>query len=256
MTYAYPTPAVAPSLDQPYYGASLGKAVARFFRKYATFSGRASRSEYWWTYLFVNVVFMVLYAPCLVAIVSAADSFTAWVEDIQNASQRGSAIPELPDELAEIFTGLTGVSFTIGVVWSFAILVPMLALTWRRLHDANLPGPLFFLGVIPLVLMILCLLGPNPEGKRFDLDGGQSGPLAAPPDGYPLAGYGEYPPPGQPGGYTPPGYGWPQQGGYPPPENHPVTPPPPYPGGVGGYAPPAEPPEPTVGPDGLPRHPG
>ncbi|WP_253907957.1 DUF805 domain-containing protein [Arthrobacter sp. H20] len=32
----------------PHYGASPKAAVQRFFGKYATTSGRASRSEYWW----------------------------------------------------------------------------------------------------------------------------------------------------------------------------------------------------------------
>lgn len=36
------------ALSAPLYGASFPQAVSRFFRKYATFSGRASRSEYWW----------------------------------------------------------------------------------------------------------------------------------------------------------------------------------------------------------------
>ena len=40
----------------PLYGASFGEAVARFFMKYATFSGRASRSEYWWWALVSGIV--------------------------------------------------------------------------------------------------------------------------------------------------------------------------------------------------------
>src|SRR5690606_29038768 len=48
-----------PPLDQPLHGASLPQAVSRFFRKYATFSGRASRSEYWWVYLFIILVSLV-----------------------------------------------------------------------------------------------------------------------------------------------------------------------------------------------------
>ena len=39
--------AAAP-VDSPLRGASLPEALRRFFAKYATFSGRASRSEYWW----------------------------------------------------------------------------------------------------------------------------------------------------------------------------------------------------------------
>jgi hypothetical protein len=50
----------SPSLAEPLYGASFGQAVARFFRKYATFSGRASRSEYWWWQLATTLVYLLL----------------------------------------------------------------------------------------------------------------------------------------------------------------------------------------------------
>ncbi|MFJ4254344.1 DUF805 domain-containing protein [Microbacterium sp. NPDC090003] len=47
-----------------------------------------------------------------------------------------------------------------------------LAATWRRLHDANLAGPFFFLAFIPVVgswiLLVLLLQGSKPEGARFD----------------------------------------------------------------------------------------
>ncbi|SKV78147.1 Predicted membrane protein [Mycobacteroides abscessus subsp. massiliense] len=38
-------------LTLPLYGATFGQAITRFFRSYARFSGRASRSEYWWVML-------------------------------------------------------------------------------------------------------------------------------------------------------------------------------------------------------------
>lgn len=42
----YDAPAPEPTtLDLPFYGASFGASVRRFFRKYAVFTGRASRSE-------------------------------------------------------------------------------------------------------------------------------------------------------------------------------------------------------------------
>jgi hypothetical protein len=46
-------------LSAPVYGASLGVAFSRFWRKYATFSGRASRSEYWWWVLIAVIVAVV-----------------------------------------------------------------------------------------------------------------------------------------------------------------------------------------------------
>lgn len=36
-------------------------AIQTAFRKYATFSGRAGRAEFWWYFLFVVVVTVVLY---------------------------------------------------------------------------------------------------------------------------------------------------------------------------------------------------
>ena len=59
----------------------------------------------------------------------------------------------------------------IGVFY-VAILVPSLALTARRLHDAGLSAWLLLLGLIPslggLVLLVFTLLPPSPNGARYD----------------------------------------------------------------------------------------
>src|SRR4051794_17713464 len=47
-------------LSQPLYGATIGQAVRRFWKKYVTFTGRASRSEFWWWYLVAVLVSIVL----------------------------------------------------------------------------------------------------------------------------------------------------------------------------------------------------
>lgn len=53
-----------------------------------------------------------------------------------------------------------------------AIVVLSRALSWRRLEDANLPGPMWFLGFIPVVgwiiLLVFSFLPSKPEGARFD----------------------------------------------------------------------------------------
>ena len=45
---------------RPYYGIGFVDAVKRGFKKYATFTGRASRSEYWWWALFTFTGYLVL----------------------------------------------------------------------------------------------------------------------------------------------------------------------------------------------------
>ena len=55
-----PAKAAVP-LSQPLYGASFVEAVTRFFKKYADFSGRASRSELWWWVLASGIVTTIGY---------------------------------------------------------------------------------------------------------------------------------------------------------------------------------------------------
>ena len=51
-----------PPLDWPHYGIGFVPAVKRGFQKYATFTGRASRSEFWWWALANAIVGTVLYS--------------------------------------------------------------------------------------------------------------------------------------------------------------------------------------------------
>jgi uncharacterized membrane protein YhaH (DUF805 family) len=44
----------------PLPGATMGQALQRFFQRYAQFRGRASRSEYWWSFLALVIVYIVI----------------------------------------------------------------------------------------------------------------------------------------------------------------------------------------------------
>lgn len=140
------------SVADPLYGASLRQAITRFFRKYATFSGRASRSEYWWWQLATTVVYLVL-AGSTVAIGVAGGELDT-----------GNAVFSL------------GPAFNVGVtllaVWALATLVPQIALAVRRLHDTNLSGWFVLLRLIPsvgdIVLLVLTIQPSNPAGARYD----------------------------------------------------------------------------------------
>ncbi|MGN6325201.1 DUF805 domain-containing protein [Pseudolysinimonas sp.] len=135
-------------LDLPLYGASFGQAIARFYRNYATFSGRASRSEYWWTALFFAVVDVGLYVVTLTLGFSLGQGDTV-----------ASSV------IVSVFGGLLAIVF-------LGSIVPGLAITWRRLHDAGYGGTYALLGVIPwvggIILIVLCASASQPSGVRFD----------------------------------------------------------------------------------------
>ncbi|MFF7681266.1 DUF805 domain-containing protein [Microbacterium sp. NPDC007973] len=143
------TQSTAP-LSQPLYGASFGAAVQRFFKKYATFRGRASRSEFWWWILANALVSIVLSVLALLT--------------------GGPAVDEYGQTAAP--SGLGFVFYVILLLWGLATFVPHLALIVRRLHDTNRSGFWIFIAFVPLVggiiLFVFELLPSDPRGARFD----------------------------------------------------------------------------------------
>lgn len=141
-----------PPLWAPYYGAPFPVAVKRFFKKYATFSGRASRSEYWWWVLVSVAVGIVLNI-----VVGAGAAATTTASSLSSTAAPGPG---------------TVFGTTLLVIWGLATLVPSLALSVRRLHDANFSGWLLLLGLVPflgaIALFVFMLLPSNPAGQRFD----------------------------------------------------------------------------------------
>jgi len=146
------TSASAVPLSQPLYGASFGQAVSRFFKKYATFSGRASRSEYWWLALFFAILYGIL-GGILGGVVAA----TGEVQSDGSVQFGGAGVAII------VVWGLIGL----------ALLIPNISVTVRRLHDANFSGWLYLLHLIPsvgsIIVLVLTLLPSNPEGRRFDV---------------------------------------------------------------------------------------
>jgi uncharacterized membrane protein YhaH (DUF805 family) len=149
-----------PPLDWPYYGIGFGAAIKRFFAKYATFTGRASRGEYWWAYLFSMLVFLVLYGIFIAGIVVASTA----------ASSSGTD----PQFGAGFYAGSSLLSLFV-----LATIVPNLAVTVRRLHDAGHSGWFVLLGLIPavggIILIVLLASATNPAAEMYGPPRSQGG---------------------------------------------------------------------------------
>ena len=105
--------------------------------KYATFSGRATRSEYWWSYLGIVVISMVLQ---IVALVGAF------------------ALGSLNEGLG-LLLGL------VGFVGVFALIIPSLTVSVRRLHDTGKSGWMLLIILIPCIGFILWLVWMIEDGQ-------------------------------------------------------------------------------------------
>lgn len=140
-------------LSRPLYGATFSQAVGRFFRNYVNFEGRASRSEYWWVALALGL------AAIIPSILYVTGIIMASVSSYRSGAGTGAGL---------LLLSLGGILFF--ALWAGTFL-PWLAVTWRRLHDSDLPGPMYFLSFIPyaggIILIVLACRSPRPGGRRY-----------------------------------------------------------------------------------------
>lgn len=106
-------------------------------KKYAVFSGRARRKEYWYFALFYLIIYIVL-------------SFI--------------------DRATGTFNLKSHVGLLTGI-FALAMVMPSLAVSVRRLHDTDRTGWWLLIGFVPLigaiVLLVFFVLDGTPETNRF-----------------------------------------------------------------------------------------
>jgi uncharacterized membrane protein YhaH (DUF805 family) len=140
--------------------------IANCFKKYATFSGRASRAEYWTFFLFLNIVGIILFWG---AVFLSASSIIA-------ASHSGSL--DAASAHTDVFKNISAhfLYFAPSFIFFFAVLIPTIAVSVRRLHDAGFSGwmmalHLIGLGIVPFIMFFFASkpgdneYGPNPYGQ-------------------------------------------------------------------------------------------
>lgn len=134
---------------------SLPDAVKSVLSQYASFSGRARRSEYWFWALSFLILEIVLLIPLGIVMAQSVDP--------------------------ETMTYGAGASVAYGIfsLVMLALVLPTLAVTVRRLHDQDKSGFFWFMGLIPVAGPIIMLVfmasdgtpGPNrfgPSPKAVD----------------------------------------------------------------------------------------
>lgn len=142
---------------------SFIESIRTVLSKYAVFSGRARRSEYWWYALAVTIVSLVLYVAVVVPGLSA---YSASIMEYQTAADPTAPIPALP---GSVITG-----YLILSIVNLALLLPGLGVTIRRLHDTDRSGFWIFFALVPFVGSIMLIVweatAGTPGPNRFGPD--------------------------------------------------------------------------------------
>lgn len=109
-------------------------------KRYAEFSGRSRRMEYW--------MFMLL--SVIVTCVGYALMFAGGASDLLLASE--------PDLVGPSFGPAFWLGMIIVLIWALGALIPSLAVTVRRLHDRNMSG-WWLLGFIVAIVVLSMIPG-------------------------------------------------------------------------------------------------
>ena len=122
---------------------TMGEAVRSVLGQYATFSGRASRSEYWWWFvvlLLLNIALRFVDG----AVMAPLLGYEAFAREAGNP---------------------------LGVLLALGLLLPNLAVACRRLHDTERSGWWLLIGIIPIIgtlaLLVLFALPGSSGENRF-----------------------------------------------------------------------------------------
>lgn len=129
----YQKPQATPTL-------SFGKAISNCFHKYATFKGRARRSEYWWFCLLNWIVLAAVYVAA------------AYV--MESGVSFGGAV-----------------AYLLLCIAYLALIIPSLAVLFRRLHDTGRSGWWWLIGFIPvigeIVMIVFCCEDSAPNPNKY-----------------------------------------------------------------------------------------
>ena len=119
-------------------------AYKNFFKNYAEFTGRSTRSDYWWVWLgnfILSIPFWIIYF------------YTVFLSAVMDS------VGETVSEATFMVLGLVVIIYA---VFFLAILVPTLALSVRRLRDAGFHWAFIFLRFAPMGGIALLILHAMP----------------------------------------------------------------------------------------------
>lgn len=120
------------------------------FQKYADFSTRSSRSEFWW----FQLGYLLMFVPVLIILGLATFLF----------------VDGVGDDASDSLMGLIILAVVLGII-IMGTIIPQIAIFVRRLHDVGHSGWLYLLTMIPYVgtiaWVVFGVLESQPKANKW-----------------------------------------------------------------------------------------
>lgn len=143
-------------LSRPRPQVGFGQAVRNYFKYMFRFSGRASRSEFWWVQLFWFIIFAVVVGIGAVASIGLGSALPAESTSDLSGSEIGFLVSFL------------GTCFGI-LILALVQFVTTLGLNWRRVQDTGVHGAVSLIGLTGLpIMLVFGFIPPSPKGYQYD----------------------------------------------------------------------------------------
>lgn len=113
-------------------------------RRYADFSGRSRRKEFWMFFLFNVIVSIAMFTVLIVGAV---------LSDTEN----------------DRTSPLLWIGLALTALWSLAIVIPTIAVHVRRFHDQEQSGWMYLINFVPLIgglIVLVFMLLPGTKGPN------------------------------------------------------------------------------------------
>ena len=142
----------------------LVESLKTCLSKYATFKGRARRSEFWWWMVIVNGVINIYIQQIFSWKLAALAKFNSAIASA-GLDTDFTAMQAQAESVDSKFT----VFMVIGVILMLLVLLPNIAVLVRRLHDVGKSGWFMLIALIPIIGSIILLIfnlkdsDPNPN---------------------------------------------------------------------------------------------
>lgn len=128
----------------------FGEAIKRAFAGWQTWSGRSTRAEYWWWFLFVWLLSFIPYIG-----IFASMDWTSTSDGTVSGSGGSASV----------------IWWVIFLVLWLAFILPSIAVSVRRLHDTDRSGWWYWIVLVPCIggiwYLILMLLPSTPGQNQY-----------------------------------------------------------------------------------------